>query len=167
MRLDGEVTEVTGESAAYADILPGAVILDAGRIYDPANYIDVTIRQDGETKLVHLWLGAAGRDFGTQAPPRDCPERFHALWGDGWKQRKAPRRNLYAEAMARLDEAAARQSSPEERDWLRKSELATVEKFRRAALAAHPDQGGDKAEFQRLWPLYEAAARDYRLRWGR
>jgi hypothetical protein len=173
--LDGTVVEVTGQCGAYADLAPGAVILNAGRMYDPTNYLDVTVRQDGENRLIHLALCMAGPDFGTQAPPHDCPGRFFALYGAGWRRRRAPRqeRSAYSEAMARLDEIAARQAraaretSPDEQEWLRKAELATVEKLHRAAVAAHPDRGGDTAQFQKLWPLYQAALRDFKTRWGR
>jgi hypothetical protein len=39
MLVDGTVTAVTGECAAYADIVPGCVSLSAGTRFDPQNYV--------------------------------------------------------------------------------------------------------------------------------
>jgi hypothetical protein len=161
MLVDGTVTAVTGESAAYANIVPGAVFLNAGSKYDPANYIDAYIRQDGETRLIHLWLGAAGRNFGTQPPPKHCPQRFEAFFGSGSKRRKPPRSEIPLSTGIRLEELlleadAERKPSPEQLRRQREAAWAEVQRLHRAATAAHPDRGGDTAEFQRLWPRYEA-----------
>jgi hypothetical protein len=76
MTADGTIVVVTGESAAYADLGPGAVVLHASANLDPSIYVDTWIRQDGETRLIYLWLGAAGPEFGTEPPPEHCPPRF-------------------------------------------------------------------------------------------
>jgi hypothetical protein len=169
MLVDGTVTAVTDESAAYADIVPGAVFLNAGSKYDPRNYIDAYIRQDGETRLIHLWLGAAGPDFGTQPPPKHCPQRFEAFFGNG-RRRKPPRPEIPLSTEIRLEELLAedeakRRPSRERLKRQREAAWAEVQRLHHAATAAHPDRGGDTAEFQRLWPRYQAALREFRTRW--
>jgi hypothetical protein len=168
MLLDGTVTSVSGESAAYADLVPGAVILESGRFYDPQRYIDITIRQDGETKLVHLYLGVAGpAAFGCTAPPLQCPEKFHALWGDRWRSKAVWRHDPWRDMVASVKAASGRQPQPSPKELARQRAAAWTEvrRLKREALATHPDRGGDKAKFQRLWPRYQRALQEFRIRW--
>jgi hypothetical protein len=130
--LDGTVVEVTGESAAYADLLPGVVILSTGTMYDES-YIDVAVRQDGENRLIHLWLGAAGRDFGTQAP-------------QAWLASEADRLGLDTENLVRMMIRQRRglRVVPDEAD-----SYATVADYRQSLAVderLHPDLDDGGAE---------------------
>ena len=167
MTVDGMIVAVTGASAAYADLMPGSVIMNAGARYDPQNYIDVMVCQEGQNKLIHLYLGVAGPAFGTERPPEHCPPRFAALFGDGRKWRKAPPPRERVTRGVTLEELLAafeaeRKPSPEDLARRRSAAWAGVRRLHRAALAAHPDRGGDTAAFQRAWPAYEAALRGFR-----
>jgi hypothetical protein len=154
MTTDGTITSVTGECAAYADLAPGSVVLHTTTAPEP-NYLSAWVRQDGTNQLIHMYLGVAGPDFGTEPPPPECPERFRAFYGNGkrWRHRRAgraPDRVLPAEMNLNQQHRAA---------W------AEVRRLHRAAIRAHPDNGGSTAAFQKAWPIYEIAMRDFLACW--
>jgi hypothetical protein len=172
MDVDGTVTAVTGECAAYADLAPGAVILHTTASPDP-DYLGAWVRQDGANRLVHLYLGVAGPEFGTEPPPSDCPPRFAAFYGDGkrWPRARAATAPFAQRsrdvAISGLSDYYHAEAVSEDVDRQHRAAWAEVRRLHRAAIRAHPDNGGSSAAFHKAWPIYEVAMRDFLACWRR